>query len=187
MMPYALFVAAAVALAAAERLYALRNERRLRAAGAVEIAPSVFAWMVPVYALHFAGALAEFRLRGAPPALGWMVSMAALFVAAKVLKIWAIRSLGRLWTMRVLIPYPPEVVASGPYRFMRHPNYVAVIGEMVGLSLAGGAWRTALLCGGAFALILRWRVRSEEAALFGIAGYAERMAGRRRFIPGPGR
>jgi len=187
MMPYVLFVAAAVALAAIERLYALRNERRLRAAGAAEIAPEVFLWMVPVYALHFVGALLERGWSGAAPAILWTVSMAGLFVASKALKLWAIRSLGRLWTMRVLIPSPPEVVTSGPYRFLRHPNYVAVIGEMLGLTLAGGAWRTALLCGGAFALILRWRVRSEEAALFGIADYAARMAMRRRFLPGPGR
>jgi methyltransferase len=187
MKGYILFVAAAVALAAIERLYALRNERRLRAAGAREIAPEVFLWMVPIYALHFAGALLERGWRGAPPAIGWTVAMAGLFVASKALKLWAIRSLGRLWTMRVFIPSPPVVVTSGPYRFLRHPNYVAVIGEILGLTLAGGAWRTAALCGGAFALILRRRVRSEEAALFGIPEYAACMTMRRRFLPGAGR
>jgi methyltransferase len=180
---YLAMVAAAAGLALCERLVALRNERRLRAAGAAEIAPGVFGLMVPVYVLHFPAAAAEALWRPAPPPAAFAAAMIALFAASKALKLWVVLTLGGRWTMRVLVPARPVIATGGPYRFVRHPNYVAVVGEIVSLALAGGAWRTALVAGVAFAAILRVRVRTEEAALAEHPAYAALLAGRRRFVP----
>ncbi|HZM70216.1 MAG TPA: isoprenylcysteine carboxylmethyltransferase family protein [Candidatus Cryosericum sp.] len=185
--PYALFVAFAALLAIVERIFALTNERRLRREGAREIAPAVFFWMVPVYTLHFVAALVEHAARDSRPPRAWVVAMAALFLASKGLKAWAILHLDGLFTMRVFIPARPIVVQSGPYRLMRHPNYVAVVGEMAALPLLGGAWVTALVFGAAFLAILKARVATEEEALLGLPEYAARMADRRRFLPGRAR
>ena len=182
--PYAAFVGFAALLAILERFYAVANERRLRREGAREIAPFVFRWMVPVYTLHFVAALVEHAVRASIPPRPWVVAMAALFLASKGLKAWAILHLDGLFTMRVFIPARPVVVQSGPYRLMRHPNYVAVVGEMAALPLLGGAWVTAILFGAAFLAILKVRVGTEEAALLGVPEYAARMGDRRRFLPG---
>ena len=164
-----------------------RNERRLRREGAEEIAPWVFGLMVPVYSLVFAGAVVESaRLERRPPA-ALTIAMVGLFCAAKGLKLWAILHLRSAWTMRVFVPRSLRVVVSGPYRFLRHPNYVAVMGEIVALPIAGGAYLTAFLGAVLFALILAVRIRSEEAALMSRPEYASLMAGRRRFLPGRGR
>ena len=180
-------VAAAAIIAILERVYARRNESRLLSEGAEEVAPWVFHLMVPVYSLTFPGAVAEHLIMGRRPPLPFAASMVLLFLLAKGLKFWAIHSLGNLWTMRVILPRPLVVVTGGPYRFLRHPNYVAVAFEVTALPLAVGAFITAV-AGGAFLFALLWaRVRTEEAALLARPEYAAAMGQRRRFVPGGGR
>jgi methyltransferase len=182
-MLYLALVAVAALLALLERLYAHRNERRLRRQGAVEVAPWVFRLMVPVYILIFPAAVGEhLLLHRRPPAVLVAVAL-LLFSASKLLKGWAVLHLRQAWTMTVLIPPRLRVVASGPYRFLRHPNYVAVMGEVAALPLAGGAWLTALGGAALFGVLLVFRVRSEETALLARPEYAAAMGGRRRFLP----
>ncbi len=184
---YVALVAAAVLAALGERLCARRNEVRLLRQGAAEVAPWVFRLMAPVYTLIFPAAIAEHVALGrrAPPVL--TVAMVLLFAAAKGLKLWAVLQLKDRWTMRVILPRPLRVAAGGPYRYVRHPNYVAVLGEIVALPLAGGAWITAVAAGALFGAILWARVRTEETALLARPEYASLMAGKNRFIPGGGR
>ena len=182
-LAYVAAVVAAAGISLAERRVALANERRLRAAGAREIAPWVFAWMLPVYLLHFVLAPAERVLFDRRPALWLTAAMSGVYVAAKLLKLSVIRTLGRSWTMRAYPPEPGAIVTGGPYRVLRHPNYVAVLAEVTALPLMGGAWVTAVLCGGAFVPLLWARVRSEERALFADPAYAAAMRGRPRFLP----
>ena len=180
-------VAAAAVIAVLERVHACRNESRLLSEGAEEVAPWVFHLMVPVYSLTFPGAVAEHLIMGRRPPLPFATSMVLLFLLAKGLKFWAIHSLGNLWTMRVILPRPLVVVTGGPYRFLRHPNYVAVAFEVTALPLAVGAFMTAV-AGGALLFALLWaRVRTEEAALLARPEYAAAMGQRRRFVPGGGR
>lgn len=186
-MLYVALVAVAAAVAVLERLHAARNEARLRREGAEEVAPWVFRLMVPVYAAVFPAAVAEHLAFGRRAAPAWIGSMALLFLLAKGLKAWAILSLGDLWTMRVLLSRPLRVVTGGPYRFIRHPNYVAVAIEVTALPLAGGAYRTAAIAGALFAALLLARVRTEERALLARPEYAAAMGARRRFFPGGGR
>jgi methyltransferase len=176
-------VVAALVIALVERFYSLGNEKRLLREGGREIAPLVFRIMVPVYSAIFPLALIEhFGLQRRAPA-GWMIALTVLFLGAKLLKLWAVLQLRRDWTMKVVVPRDLRVVTSGPYRYIRHPNYVAVLLEVVALPLAGGAWITALAGGLVFLALLRTRVRTEEAALFEHPAYSGAMADKDRFLP----
>ena len=147
-----------------EAMLSRANERALRALGAREPSGDVYAIMQLAYPACFLAMTAEGWWRGsslaAIPAAG-----VALFVAAKALKYWAIATLGQRWTFRVLVPPNRPRIVRGPYRFLRHPNYVAVVGELAGFAMmaaAPAAGAASLLVFGA--LMLR-RVRVEEAAL----------------------
>ena len=182
--PFVALVLVGIALSIAERWYSLANESRMMREGGVEIAPRVFRLMVPVYVLVFPAALAEHLLapRAASPMM--IATMAGIFLISKGLKLWVILHLREGWTMKVILPRHLRVVTTGPYRFMRHPNYIAVMGEILALPLAGGAWITAAAAGILFTLILVVRVRTEEEALLARPEYAAAMGGKRRFVPG---
>ena len=90
---------------------------------------------------------------------------AALFVAAKALKWWAILTLGPSWTFRVIIVPGAPLVTGGPYRSFRHPNYVGVIGELAGSGLMTGALVTGPLATVGFGLLILKRIAVEERAL----------------------
>jgi methyltransferase len=184
---YVSLVAAAAVIAILERVHARRNEVLLLSKGAEEVAPWVFRLMAPVYSLVFPAAIAEHLLMARHPPVPLAASMVLLFFLAKGLKIWAILSLKDLWTMRVIPPRPLRVVIGGPYRHLRHPNYVAVILEVTTLPLAGGAIITAAAGGVLFFALLWARVRTEEAALLARPEYADAMGQKHRFIPGGGR
>ena len=181
---YIALVAAASVMALMERVHARRNEARLLKDGAEEVAPWVFRLMVPVYTLAFPAAVAENLLLARRPPLPFAASMVLLFVLAKGLKVWAILSLRDLWTMRVILPRRLSVVTTGPYRHLRHPNYVAVVFEVTALPLAGGAGLTAVAAGALIIALVWARVRTEEAALLARPEYAGAMRDRRRFLPG---
>ena len=88
-----------------------------------------------------------------------------IFTAAKLLKIWAIASLGTAWTFRVIVRSGVPLVASGPYRWLRHPNYVAVVGELAGVALMSGARISGPLGAILFGLLMLRRISIEERAL----------------------
>jgi methyltransferase len=148
----------------AEAWYSARNERRLRARGAVEPPGDVYRTMKVVYPACFAAMIMEGWLRhhGAPDTV-WTGAM--LFAAAKALKYWAIVSLGERWSFRVLVPPGSRRTFRGPYRFMRHPNYVGVAGELAGMALLAGALVSGVAAVVIFAALLLLRIRVEERAL----------------------
>jgi methyltransferase len=98
-----------------------------------------------------------------PGALGWTALCA--FLLAQVLRYWAIASLGDRWNVRVIVVPGDVPVVRGPYRFLRHPNYLAVAVEMVALPLVHGAFLTAIVFSTLNAALLRLRIRTEELAL----------------------
>jgi methyltransferase len=100
------------------------------------------------------------------PALGpVMLGGAGLLVVAKAVKFWAIGTLGRRWTYRVLVLPGAPLVSGGPYRLMRHPNYVGVVGELVAMALLSGARITGPLAVLGFGWLLLRRIAAEERAL----------------------
>lgn len=91
----------------------------------------------------------------------------AVFLLGKALKWWAILTLGPSWTFRVIVVPGAPLSAGGPYRFMRHPNYVGVLGELIGAALMTGAWVTGPIVTVGFGLLMLQRIRIEERALSG--------------------
>lgn len=147
----------------AEQRRSVANERALRLRGAVEPAGDVYGQMAWTYPAAFVAMTVEGWWRGgAGAALG---AGLVIFAAAKALKYWAIASLGPRWTFRVLVPPGAPLVVSGPYRWLRHPNYVGVIGEIVGFGTMVGAPAACIVSALWFGRLLWRRVKVEEHAL----------------------
>ena len=172
-------------LLSAERLFELwlsrRNARLALARGAVEAGQRHFAVMKVVHTAFLFACAAEVLLlhRPWPGALGWAALGVALL--AQGLRYWAIGTLGARWNVRIIVLPGAQPVTSGPYRFVRHPNYVAVAIELLAVPLAHGAFITALVFTAANAALLAVRIRAEERALG--AAYGEAFAHRPRFVP----
>ena len=113
------------------------------------------------------------------PGHGYLLAGLALFAASKALKWWAIASLGAAWTFRVIVRPGMPLVRTGPYRWLRHPNYVAVAGELVGLALMSGARVAGPIGTAYFAVLMLRRISVEERAL-----NASRRAGRYKYGAG---
>ncbi len=147
-----------------ERMLSGRHERRLRALGAVEPADDVYGWMQFVYPTGFAACLLEGWWRG-PEWTTVSASGLLVFIAGKAIKYVAMTTLGDRWTFRVLPQPGAPLVDRGIYRWLRHPNYVGVGGEILGIAL----WMRAPVAGAvftvAFGWLLRARIRVEERAL----------------------
>ena len=99
--------------------------------------------------------------RDHPLQWGWL----AAFLVLQGLRVWTLATLGRRWTTRIIILPGAPLVARGPYRFIRHPNYLVVVGEIACLPLALGAPLIALAFSLANAAVLTVRIRAENAAL----------------------
>ncbi len=147
-----------------ELAWSRRNERRLRERGAVEYGQSHYPAMVALHVGWLASTLIEARRPSVVPTPVRIVALGA-FVAAQPLRYWAIASLGDRWSTRVLVPPDEPPLATGPYRSLDHPNYVAVVAELAAAPLMLGAWRTALWATIANAAVLRTRLRVERRAL----------------------
>src|ERR1700682_3420712 len=135
---FLIFIAVAAAMLI-EAARASRNERVQRARGGVEPPGDVYRVMQAAYPGAFLVMIAEGAVRG-PAAPAVVVAGVVTWAAAKALKWWAIRSLGPSWTFRVIVVPGAPLVATGPYRYLRHPNYVAVAGELVAVAMMTGAW-----------------------------------------------
>jgi methyltransferase len=160
----------------AETRVSRANERRLRQRGATAPPGDVYRWMAVLYPAAFVTMAAEGMWRaaheGAPPTGGpnWFVSGVLLFVASKALKYWAIRTLGERWTFRVFIVRDLPLIITGPYRYVAHPNYVAVVGELVSTAMMCGAPVAGTASVILFGAVLWMRVRFESGVLRRVAG-----------------
>lgn len=153
-------------LMAIEAAIAARHERGLRALGAVEPEGDVYPRMQVAYPAAFLAMVAEgiwreVRFDAIVAAGMW------IFLAAKALKYWAIATLGPRWTFRVLVPPGSQRIVRGPYRWISHPNYVAVALELVGVALAVQALCSGPIAVTGFGALMRQRIRVEEKALAG--------------------
>ena len=147
-----------------ELVVSRRHERVLLTRGAVAPPDPVYPVMRLAYPLVFVAMAVEGALAGpASPVL--IATGAAVFVLGKSLKFWAIHALGDYWTYRVLVIPGAPLVTHGPYRLFRHPNYIGVIGELIGMALAVDARVTGLIGTVFFSFLLWRRIRAEEAAL----------------------
>ncbi len=164
----------------AELSVSTRNARRLLARGGKETGQGLYKVMVAFHALFLpALALGAIAYRDPPSAWAWLAVLGAL--GAQGLRWWAVRTLGDRWSTRVIVVPRERPITGGPYRYLRHPNYLAVIVEMACLPLAWGMWRLALLFTVGNAVILWFRIREEERALG--ADWSRAFEGKGRFVP----
>lgn len=163
-MTVAIFAAACFVPMIVEAIVSARHDARLRGAGAIEPADDVYRWMQFAYPGAFLAMLAESAIRSRAIDAGFAAGC-VVFVAAKALKYWAIATLGERWTFRVLVPPMGTRIYAGPYRWLRHPNYVAVAGELIGTAIAMHAVVTAAPAVGGFVLLMWRRIVVEEKAL----------------------
>lgn len=160
-----LLIAGLLLLATLQRLIELviasRNTRALLAEGAYEVGrghyPAIVflhtAWLAVLWAFFL------FDLTLFQP---WA---AIAYLAVQGLRLWTLLSLGRYWTARIIVVPDAPLVRKGPYRFMRHPNYLVVVLEIALLPLALGSWPLALGFSLVNAVLLTWRIRTENATL----------------------
>ncbi|MFF4617687.1 isoprenylcysteine carboxyl methyltransferase family protein [Nonomuraea jabiensis] len=165
MSAYLVLIGLVVLERLAELAVARRNLAWARSRGGVEYGRRHYPWIVVAHVALLGAAPAEVWLLGRPfvPALGWL--MLAVVVLAQGLRWWCVGTLGRQWNTRVVVVPGMPLVHRGPYRWLRHPNYVAVVAEGLALPLVHSAWLTALAFAAANAVLLTVRVRVEDAAL----------------------
>ena len=172
-MNAAVLLVLGVMLVGVQRLLELalsrRNERRLRARGALERGSSHYPVIVAIHTLWLVSTLVEGLLRGPEPPAWWPVPLAA-FLLVQPLRYWAILSLGENWNTRVLVVPGGKLVRRGPYRYFSHPNYVVVAVEILTFPLIFGAWITAVVFSLLNAALLYVRIRTENRALRDLAG-----------------
>ena len=140
------------------------NERQLRARGAIEPEGDVISLMRLAYPGAFMAMGIEGALTGPAPQ-NILVLGLAMFGLAKALKIWAISSLGSKWSYRVLVVPGDPLVATGPYQFISHPNYLSVVGEIASVAAIVWAPITGTLAAIGFGALMIARIRIEDKAL----------------------
>ena len=144
---------------------AAANERRQRSRGGIEPPGDVYAIMAVAYPGMFAAMMAESLARGGSVGLPVWVAGLTVFALAKALKWWAILSLGDCWTFRVLVVPGTVAVRHGPYRFVNHPNYLAVVGEIAGVALMTNARVSGPCAVVVFGALMLRRITIETRAL----------------------
>ncbi len=164
----------------AELAVSSRNARRLLARGGRETGQGLYRVMVVFHAL-FLPVLGVGALASREPPSAWALLAVAGALAAQGLRWWAVSTLGDRWSTRVIVVPGEAPVTGGPYRWLRHPNYLAVVLEMACLPLAWGMWRLAIVFSAGNAAILWARIREEERALG--SSWERAFAGKGRFVP----
>jgi methyltransferase len=170
------------------RMFELRVSRRhqeeLIARGAAKVNKPKFRWVVLVHTAALIGAALEvvFLRRPFHPLLAAV--MFAIFLGSNAVRLWVVRTMGQHWNVQVMDSTRLGVVTSGPFRFVRHPNYAAIFAEMFSLPLIHTAWITAVAATAAYALAISQRITVEESVLFANPDYRAAMAGKPRFLPG---
>jgi methyltransferase len=161
------------------------NARAAFAEGGFETGRAHYRIMVVVHSALFVSAALEVLVvhRSFPGTIGFVFLV--LVLLAQFLRYAAVRALGKRWNVRIIVWPKKDPVTRGPYRWIRHPNYVAVAAEVCFLPLVHGAWITAAVFSALNAWMIRWRILEEERALG--PSYAKAFRGRPRFVPAPWR
>lgn len=183
-MVYTSLVAMVAVMRLIELAISRRNIARLEARGGIEVGRSLYPWMVAVHTLFLVACVAEVWLLHRPFILPIAAIALGLLVAAAALRIWVMVTLGERWSTRVIVLPESAPVTGGPFRWMRHPNYLAVVVEIVALPMVHTAWLTAVVFSLANAFVLSSRIRTEEKALVESGSYLNDMGNRPRFFPG---
>lgn len=170
-------------LRVAELRISRKHQREMVSEGASPVTEQRFGTMVFLHTVVLIGAVLEVVLLHRPFYVALAIPMCAIFVASNAVRVWVIRTLGKHWNVQVMNSAPLGIVSSGPYRWVRHPNYSAVFVELIALPLIHTAWITAIFAAAGNALVLHWRLKAEDPMLLSNDDYRASMGGKPRFIP----
>ena len=175
-------------LVAAERIAELqisaRNQRTMQKEGVSRVSEPRYRWMVVLHTCVLISAALEVVFLHRP--LIWPLAAVSLavFALANLVRLWVIETLKSHWNVQVMASTSMGVVASGPYKWVRHPNYAAVFFELIAIPLIHTAWITAIWATLAHIFVLRWRINLEDGVLMASPQYRAAMGSKPRFLPG---
>jgi methyltransferase len=168
----------------AEVAISRRNQRKMRDQGIQKIREPHFPWLIAFHTIVLISAGTEVLFLHRPLIPVLAISMLALFVVSNLLRYWVIWLLGGLWNIQIMDSSRLGIVTTGPYRWVRHPNYTGVVLEVFSLPMIHTAWITAIVATFGYFEILRRRIAIEDRVLLANPEYRQAMSGKPRFIPG---
>ncbi|WP_044748272.1 isoprenylcysteine carboxyl methyltransferase family protein [Bacillus alveayuensis] len=181
-MFFYLFFAFIIVERLGELLIAKRNERWLKEKGAKEFGKKHYKYIVLVHILFLLSFWVEAMFHGARLSPFWPIILSG-FLITQLLRVWTILSLGRFWNTKILVVPNAKVIAKGPYRWLRHPNYVIVALEFVLIPLLFQAYWTAMIFSLLNMIVLFIRISVEEQALCAMTNYKNEFHKHNRFFP----
>lgn len=182
MIPFLIFISVMIIQRLLELVIARRNEKWMKEQGAREFGLKHYQFIVLMHSLFFVVFIFE-KISFFRELLPFWQLCAAVFVCAQLIRVWAISSLGRFWNTKILVLPNVEVVRRGPYRFIKHPNYLVVSIELLVVPLMFGAYVTACLFTILNILMLSIRIPAEEKALRELTEYESYLGSCNRFLP----
>ncbi|SEM82881.1 15-methylpalmitoyl-4-hydroxy-2-pyrone 4-O-methyltransferase [Mesobacillus persicus] len=181
-MLFYLFVTIIVFQRAIELVIAKKNERWMKAKGAVEFGAEHYPIMVLIHTAFFITMILEVLYFNRELSQFWVVLFGG-FLFTQAMRIWALKSLGPYWNTKIIVLPGAEIVKKGPYRYIKHPNYFIVALELAIIPLMFNAYTTAILFTILNMAILSIRIPTEEKALKEWTGYETEFQGSHRFLP----
>jgi methyltransferase len=182
-MIFYLFLIIIIVQRVSELFIARRNETYMKRMGGEEHGRDHYPLIVAVHLLFLLSFTLEVIVFNKEVSPLWMMILPIILIT-QIIRYWAVFSLGPFWNTKIIIVPDLEVVAKGPYRFMRHPNYLVVAVEILFLPIFFQAYATAILFTVLNAAILTIRIPAEEKALMQHTDYKKSFINKRRFIPG---
>lgn len=177
-----IFIGIVIVQRLVEMVIAKRNATWIKKQGGYEVGQSHYKFIVLLHMFFFLSLLIEISLSNRPFTM-WAIIPLVIFLLAQFGRVWALFSLGPFWNTRIMVLPGAKVVAKGPYRYLRHPNYFIVITEIAMLPLIFQAYWTAIVFSVLNAIVLSVRIKVEEHALKETTNYNEVFERRSRFIP----
>lgn len=165
-----------------ELFIARKNEKWIKKQGAVEFGQKHYRYIVVMHILFFIVLLGEKIFRNESISLMWPW-LAIAFILTQLIRVWAILSLGKYWNTKIMVLPNATIIRSGPYGFIRHPNYTVVSLELLIIPLLFNAYFTAVMFTFVNIILLAIRIPEEEQALITLTEYEEKFAGCNRFLP----
>lgn len=181
-MMFTIFISFIMLQRLVELVIAKRNEKWMINHGGIEVGQAHYRLMVSIHVLFFLVLMLEVNLLRRETSPIWPLLL-TMFIATQIGRIWVIKSLGKYWNTKIIILPEGKVVKNGPYRFLKHPNYVIVTLELIIIPLMFQAFATAVLFTILNIFILSIRIPAEEKALLDLTEYGEAFHQQKRFIP----
>ncbi|WP_108671181.1 isoprenylcysteine carboxyl methyltransferase family protein [Peribacillus acanthi] len=148
------------------------NEKWMKKNGGVEFGQTHYIWMIAMHTLFFISLFMEVTLFHKSPSRIWLLLL-IVFILAQIIRVWALYSLGRYWNTKIIVIPNANIVKKGPYRYLRHPNYLIVALEIAVVSLLFNAVFTFVLFSFANAVMMLVRIPMEEQALRTLTNYSD--------------